>query len=113
MRLRSKLLAVLAITAVVVPALALATDRGPGVTPPRAAYGVICERPPYDVPRDNVNFGKCVRALAQGTNGAESASDAARHACRQATPPLPGRAFGACVSSTKTLVHGLKTLKAR
>jgi hypothetical protein len=114
MRLLSgKPLAVAAVLAAV-PAMAVAQGQGPGDLPtPAKAYGVICERPPYDIARDNRDHADCVRALAQGVNGGESASDAARRACRQATPPLPGDEFGKCVSSTKTLLHGLRALKAR
>lgn len=113
MKLLRKPIAGLAVLAVAVPAVALA-DRGPAELPtPAKAYGVICERPPYDIPQDNKNFSDCVRALAKGVNGGESASDAARTACRQATPPLPGDEFGKCVSDTKTLVQGLRALKAR
>lgn len=112
MRFRTKAAIGLSALAVSVPAVALA-ERGPGEVPPGKAYGVICERPPYDNPRSNVNFSQCVRALARGVNRRDTAADAARRACRNATPPIPGREFGECVASTKTLVRGLRTLKAR
>jgi len=90
--------------------VALASGGPSSLPTPARAYGVICDRPPYDTSADNVNHGKCVKALANGVRGDETASDAARTACRQATPPLPGDEFGACVSSTKTLVQGLSAL---
>jgi hypothetical protein len=112
-KLRSKGIAVAAVLALAVPALALAGDRGPQNAPPGAAYGVICERPPYDVPRNNADFSDCVRALAQGVNGHESARDAARTACRQGEQNPGGQQFGKCVADTRTLIQGLRTLKAR
>ncbi len=60
----------------------------------------------------SMNGDRFVTALAKGTKGTESPSDAARVACRQATPPVPGKQFGACVSSTKTLVEGLVAIRA-
>jgi hypothetical protein len=110
--LRSKGIAVAAAVGLAVPAFALA-DRGPENTPPGAAYVVICERPPYDVPRDNATFSDCVRALAKGVNGHESARDAARTACRQGEANPGSQEFGKCVADTAKLIKGLKTLKAR
>jgi hypothetical protein len=110
--LRSKGIAVAAAVGLAVPAFALA-DRGPENTPPGAAYGVICERPPYDVPRDNANFSDCVRALAKGVNGHDSAREAARTACRQGEMNPGSQEFGKCVADTAKLIKGLKTLKAR
>lgn len=112
MKVPSRVVGIAAATAVALPAIAIAQDR-PDPPTPAQAYGVICERPPYKAPRENVAFSRCVRALAQGVNRRESAADAARRACRQATPPLPGDEFGKCVASTKTLVLGLRELKAR
>jgi hypothetical protein len=109
-KLRSKGIAVAAALAVSVPAVALAGDRGPNNTPPGAAYGVICERPPYDVARDNANFSDCVRALAKGVNGHESARDAARTACRQGEMNPGSQEFGKCVADTATLIKGLRSL---
>jgi hypothetical protein len=77
---------------------------------PGAAYGVICERPPYDVARDNANFSDCVRALAKGVNGHESARDAARTACRQGEMNPGSQEFGKCVADTATLIKGLRSL---
>ena len=111
MKLGSKGIALVAAAAVAVPAFALAGDRGPNNTPPRAAYGVICERPPYDVPRDNADFSDCVRALAKGVNGNESAREAARTACRQGDMNPGSDEFGKCVAGTRTLILGLRSLK--
>jgi hypothetical protein len=110
--LRSKGIAVATVIGLAIPALALA-DRGPESTPPGAAYGVICERPPYDVPRDNASFSDCVRALARGVNGHESAREAARTACRQGDLNPGSGEFGRCVADTAKLIRGLETLKAR
>ena len=102
-----KPLALMAAVAMAVPALALASGEPSSLpTPAQAAYGVICDRPPYDTSA-NVNHGKCVKAYAEGVRGDETASDAARTACRHL---LPGEDFGACVSSTKPLVQGLSAL---
>jgi hypothetical protein len=103
------LVGLLAITAIAVP-VAIA---GPGSPPTSAqAYGVICQRPPISAEPGTVAFRNCVRAFARGTRGEVTADDAARVICRQATPPLSGEAFGRCVSSTKTLVLGLRALRA-
>jgi hypothetical protein len=79
---------------------------------PAQAFGVICQRPPHSTTPGTANFSNCVRALAKGVRGTVTADDAARVACRQATPPLPGDEFGRCVASTKTLVFGLRALRA-
>jgi hypothetical protein len=108
-----RLMSMLAVLAVSVPAVALAQGGGPSSLPsPAKAYGVICQRAPYSTSPGTPEFGDCVKALGKGTRDTVGASDAARTACRQATPPLPGDEFGACVSSTKTLVQGLKALHA-
>jgi hypothetical protein len=112
-KIRSKGIAIVAALGLAVPAFALAGDRGPHNTPPGAAYGVMCERPPYDVPRDNADFSECVRALAKGVNGHESARDAARTACRQGEHNPGGQQFGKCVANTAKMIRGLRTLKAR
>ena len=112
LKVPSPLAAALVAGAVAVPAVAIAQDT-PEPPTPRQAYGVICDRPPYEAPRSNVTFSECVTALARGVNGRDSAADAARNACRSATPPLPGDEFGECVASTRTLVLGLRELKAR
>ena len=107
---RRLLIGLLAVTAIAVP-VAVA-DVGTGPTPAQA-YGVICQRPPTSTEPGTEAFRTCVRALAKGTRGAVTADDAARVACRQATPPLPGEEFGSCVSSTKTLVLGLRAIRAQ
>jgi hypothetical protein len=114
MKLRSKGVALAAAVTLAIPAVAIGVgDRGPENIPPRAAYGVICERPPYDISRDNADFSECVRALAKGVNGGESASDAARTACRLASEGNPGgQEFGKCVADTKTMILGLRSLKS-
>jgi hypothetical protein len=112
-KLRSKGIAIAAAVGLAIPAFALAGDRGPHNTPPGQAYGVICERPPYDAPRSNADFADCVRALAQGVSGHESARDAARTACRQGDMNPGGQEFGKCVADTRRMIQGLRTLKAR
>jgi hypothetical protein len=110
--LSRSLLALLALVAIAIPGVALATKGG---NPPSAAkaYGVICKREPYNAKPSTPEFSKCVTALAKGTKAAKTASDAARVTCRQATPPPSGKEFGKCVSSTKTLVQGLKAIRAQ
>jgi hypothetical protein len=111
MRISRALLGLAAVAAIAVPTVALAVDH-PNPPEQAKAYGVICKREPYNTKPGTPEFSKCVRALARGTNGTTSPSDAARITCRNATPPLPGRTFGQCVSSTKTLVEGLVAIKA-
>jgi hypothetical protein len=65
------------------------------------------------VPRDNANFSDCVRALAHGVNGHESAREAARNACRQGDLNPGSEEFRRCVADTAKLIRGLETLKAR
>jgi hypothetical protein len=114
MRLSRKLIALFAVVAISVPAVAFATDPPPPPTPtPAQAFGVICQRPPTSAQPGTEAFRNCVVAFAKGVRGAVTADDAARVICRQATPPLPGDRFGACVSSTKTLVLGLRALRAQ
>ena len=106
------LLGLLAAVAIAVPAVALAASP-PSPPTPAQAYGVICQRPPYNNQPGSAAFKTCVTTFAKATHGNETASDAARVTCRNATPPLPGDQFGACVSSTKTLVHGLQAIRAQ
>jgi hypothetical protein len=110
MRISRGLLGLVAVLAIAVPTVALASG-GPASLPgPAKAYGVICTRAPYNTTPGTSDFAECVKQLAKGTNGNETASDAARTLCRQATSPPSGRQFGECVSSTKTLVEGLRAL---
>jgi hypothetical protein len=110
MRISRGLLGLWAVLAIAVPTMAFASG-GPASLPgPAKAYGVICTRAPYNTNPGTSDFAQCVKQLAKATNGNETASDAARTLCRQATPPLSGRQFGQCVSSTKTLVHGLRAV---
>ncbi len=74
---------------------------------------MICQRPPTNAQPGTEAFRTCVVAFAKATRGAVTADDAARVICRQATPPLPGAKFGACVASTKTMIGGLKALRAQ
>jgi hypothetical protein len=113
MSLSRKWIALLAVLAIAVPATFAIADTTPSPPTPAQAYGVICQRPPYSTTPGTVNFRNCVVALAKGTRGDVSAYDAARFACRQATPPLPGDQFGKCVSSTRTLILGLRALRAQ
>jgi hypothetical protein len=113
MSISRRLLGLVAVVAIAVPAAALAVDNPPSPPEQAKAYGVICKREPYNTKPGTAEFSKCVRALARGTNGTISPSDAARVTCRNATPPLPGRKFGQCVASTKTLVEGLVAIKAQ
>ncbi len=113
MRISRLLLGLAAVAAITVPAVAFAVDKPPNPPDQAKAYGVICKREPYNTKPGTPEFSKCVRALARGTNGTTRPSDAARVTCRNATPPLPGRKFGQCVSSTKTLVEGLAAIKAQ
>jgi hypothetical protein len=113
MSLPRGVIALLVAVAVAVPAVALASNGSPSPPTPAQAYGVICQRAPNNAKPGTPEFGKCVTALAKATKGTESPSDAARVTCRNATPPLPGDEFGACVSSTKTLVQGLRAIRAQ
>ncbi len=70
-------------------------------------------RPPTSAQPGTEAFRRCVVAFAKGTRGSVTADDAARVICRQATPPVSGEAFGRCVSSTKTLILGLRALRAQ
>ncbi len=108
-----RLIAVLAVLAVAIPAVAFATDTPPSPPTPAQAYGVICQRPPYNNQPGTAAFRTCVTAFAKATRGSVTADDAARVTCRNATPPLPGDKFGACVSSTKTLIYGLRAIRAQ
>ena len=110
MRPSRGLVALLATTAIAVPVAT--ADVGTAPTPAQA-YGVICQRPPTSAQPGTEAFRNCVVALAKGVRGEMTADDAARRICRQATPPLPGEAFGRCVASTKTLVLGLRALRAQ
>jgi hypothetical protein len=112
MRISRWIVGLLAVAALAVP-VAMAADNPSSLPDQAKAYGVICKREPYNTKPGTPEFAKCVKALAHGTNGSASPSDAARVACRQATPPLPGVEFGKCVSSTKTLVQGLKAIRAQ
>jgi hypothetical protein len=107
------LLGLLAVAAIAIPGAALAMGGGPNPPSAAKAYGVICKREPYNAKPSTPEFRKCVTALAKGTKGTKTASDAARVTCRQATPPLSGKEFGKCVSSTKTLVQGLQAIRAQ
>lgn len=114
MKVSRKALAAIAILAVAIPGIAIAQQRGPENVPaPAKAYGVICERPPYDAARDSVEFGRCVRALAQGTNGNLTPREAAGKACRQSDLAPRSEEFRACVLETRDLVVGLRALKSR
>ena len=113
MRISRLLLGLAAVVAIAVPAAALAVDNPPSPPDQAKAYGVICKREPYNTKPGTPEFSKCVTALAKGTKGTTSPSDAARITCRQATPPLSGKEFGKCVSSTKTLVEGLVAIRAQ
>jgi hypothetical protein len=113
MTISRRLLGLLAVVAIAVPAVALAADNPPSPPDQAKAYGVICKREPYNTKPGTPEFARCVRGLARGTNGSASPSDAARITCRNATPPLPGRKFGECVASTKTLVEGLVAIRAQ
>jgi hypothetical protein len=108
-----KWMGILGVLAVAIPAVAFAADTPPSPPTPAQAYGVICQRPPYNNQPGTEAFRTCVTTFAKANKGSESASDAARVTCRNATPPLPGAKFGACVSSTKTLVLGLRAIRAQ
>jgi hypothetical protein len=112
MRISRWIVGLLAVTAIAVP-VALADQPSP--TPPTAAnaYGVICQRPPYNNKPGTEAFRTCVTTFAKATKGTVSPSDAARKTCRNATPPLPGVKFGECVSSTQKLMQGLQALRAQ
>jgi hypothetical protein len=106
------LVGLLAALAISVP-VAFAADTPPTTPTPAHAYGVICQRPPTNAQPGTQAFRTCVVAFAKATRGAVTADDAARVICRNATPPLPGDKFGRCVASTKTLIGGLKALRAQ
>ena len=106
------LVGLLATAAVAVP-VAMAADTPPSPPTPAQAYGVICQRPPTDNKPGTEAFRTCVKAFAKANRGDVTADDAARVICRHATPPLPGVEFGKCVSSTKTLIHGLQAIRAQ
>jgi hypothetical protein len=110
MRVSRWLIAPLAVVAIAVPVALADVNSAPT---PAQAFGVICQRPPTSTQPGTEAFRNCVRAFAKGVRGAVTADDAARFICRQATPPLPGEQFGRCVSSTKTLVLGLRALRAQ
>jgi hypothetical protein len=112
MRLSRWLIGLMAAIAISVP-VAIAADTPPTTPTAAQAYGVICQRPPTSAQPGTEAFRNCVVAFAKGTRGTVAADDAARVICRQATPPLPGDKFGACVSSTKTLIQGLRALRAQ
>ena len=103
----------LLVLAIAVPAAFAIADTPPSPPTPAKAYGVICQRPPYNNQPGTPAFRTCVTAFAKATRGSVTANDAARVTCRNATPPLPGDQFGACVSSTKTLIQGLRALRAQ
>jgi len=112
MRISRWVVGLLAVAAIAVP-MALADQPSP--TPPTAAqaYGVICQRAPYSNKPGTEAFRTCVTTFAKATKGTTSPSDAARKTCRNATPPLPGKTFGACVSSTQKLMGGLHAIRAQ
>jgi hypothetical protein len=112
MSLSRRWIALLAAVAIAVPVAFAVADTTPPPTPAQA-YGVICQRPPTNNQPGTQAFRTCVTTLAKATRGAVTADDAARVICRNATPPLPGDTFGACVSSTKTLIGGLRAIRAQ
>jgi hypothetical protein len=110
MRISRWIVGLLAVAAIAVPVALAATPPSPPT--PANAYGVICQRPPTNNQPGSEAFRTCVTNFAKGTRGTETASDAARKICRNATPPLPGVKFGECVSSTQKLIGGLQAIKA-
>lgn len=108
-----KWMGMLAVLAVAIPAVAFAAGTPPSPPTPAQAYGVICQRPPYNNKPGTEAFRTCVTTFAKATKGTESPSDAARKTCRNATPPLPGVKFGECVSSTQKLMQGLQAVRAQ
>jgi hypothetical protein len=112
MGLSRRSIALLAVLAIAVPT-AFAVADTPSPPTPAQAYGVICQRPPNNNQPGTEAFRTCVTAFAKANRGAVTADDAARVICRNATPPLPGDKFGACVSSTKTLIGGLRAIRAQ
>ena len=106
--------------ALAIPAFAVGQS-GPNenAEPPATAYGVMCQRPPYNAEKDKpsptgngTEFSACVRSLREGTNGQRSAEGAARRACAQ-NPNLTGTSLARCVASSKALVLGLRGIKAQ
>lgn len=67
---------------------------------------MICERPPYEAARGNVEFSNCVRVLARGVNGRITPRQAAMRGCSQTDFPRQSPEFGQCVAETRDLVRG-------
>ena len=102
--------------ALAIPAFAIGQS-GPSdeAKPAGAAYGVTCQREGASKSNENdpqpgTEFSRCVAEHRKGTNGEKSAESAARTTCRETHP---GSDFGKCVASTRTLVLGLRGLKAQ
>lgn len=111
---RTALAAPLAV-ALAIPAFAIGQS-GPSdeAKPAGAAYGVMCQREGASKTdndtKPGTEFSRCVSEHRKGTNGQKSADSAARTTCRETHP---GADFGKCVASTRTLILGLRGLKAQ
>jgi hypothetical protein len=100
--------------ALAIPAFAVAQNGPPDDTPPQPpakAYGVICKRD--GLTPGSTQFRACVHEHKQGVNGQKSAAAAARAICRLGDAPPRSPEFGKCVTSTQTLILGLRGLKAQ
>jgi hypothetical protein len=87
----------------------------PPPQPPAKAYGVICQRAPNNHEPGTQAFKTCVAQHRQGVNGQKSARAAALAACRNSFPPAERNSedFRDCVAETRTLIVGLRGLKAQ
>ncbi len=112
---RTALAAPLAV-ALAIPAFAIGQSApSDEAKPPSAAYGVNCQRQGASKADDGpakpgTEFSRCVAAHRRGVDGQTTADNAARVTCGD-THPGPG--FGKCVAETRTLILGLRGLKAQ
>jgi hypothetical protein len=112
---RSALAAPLAV-ALAIPAFAIGqadpTTPNENAKPAGAAYGVMCQREGFKP--GSADFRTCMAEHRKGVSGQKSAAEAAREICKRSDPPAEDpNAFGKCVSSTRTLILGLRGLKAQ
>ena len=113
MRISRLLLGLAAVAAITVPAVAFAVDKPPNPPDQAKAYGVICKREPYNTKPGTPEFSRVRQSARQGHQRHHEAQRCGPGHLQERHPAAPGRKFGQCVSSTKTLVEGLAAIKAQ
>jgi hypothetical protein len=100
--------------ALAIPAFAIGQP-DENAQPSGNAYGVICQRAPNVTKPGTPAFKACIAQHRQGVNGQKSARAAALATCRISFEPdeRNTEGFRNCVASTRTLILGLRGLKAQ